>query len=828
MSLSVHRGRSRNPILRRATSRRTSARLRRAAPLGIALCALLATAGCTRSIEDQLAEVRVQQEIGSYKESVDTLRAILDEDPNNPEANFLLGSAQLALGQPALAIWPLELATRAPEFAVKANLALGSAYLQLDQSTPAVEAADRVLDDPEASAEERRGALRLRAAVHLQDEQNEEVIADVERLLAEWPEDADGLSLRASALLGLGRTEEAAATMQQIWESPAHGETAAGARAGMGLVRVYQFQLEEPDRAAAQLEAVLERFPGNQNVIKDAMWVYEKRGEPERAEQVLRDEIERDPSDMWAVGELAQRLVDEDRGDEAREVVQKSVDLLDTPSAWLTLSAVQRLNGDYDAAIESLDKAYAMLPGISDNLLFRQADLLTEAGRIDDAAEVASKIEEDFYREIMQGRIEFERGNPERSLELLSSGLERWPNNAGARYLAAKAALRLGRMDRAVAELREAVRVGKADTDAGLELALLHLQMKRPDAAVALLQQWVMKEAKGERQQKAQRILAHALWESGRKKEAIKMLAALVETTEDPQHRLDLVLTLAELQAEARGPAAAVAVIGKEKVDLVQVENERALRALAGYLIDDGKTDAALEAVDAAIGVHPDYAPFHDLRARVLANLGRDEEAARSFARALELDPDLPSALAGQAALAQRAGDDARAVELLDEAAAADESNAEYPYSAAQVELARGHLDAAVERLNEALRRQPTHAFASNDLAWILAERGEDLDRALALAKLARAAEQSAAVLDTLGWVQLRRDEPEAAVLTLEEAHALDPDSPSISYRLGLALSRVGESERARTLWEEALASGPFPESEAAQSQLAQLEAERG
>lgn len=775
-----------------------------------------------------LAEVRIQQEIGSYAESIETLRVLLDEEPNNPEANLLLGTAQLNLGQPALAIWPLELATQSPEFSVVANLALGSAFMRLDQLTQAIEAADRVLADETVEPELRMGALRLRAAIHLKDEQHEEVIADVARLLVDSPDDAGALSLRANALLGLGRTEEAAETMRQIWDSPVHAETGAGARAGLGLARVYQFQLEDPDRADAQLKAVLERFPGNQKVIEDAMWIYEEREEPLRAEQLLRDEIEREPSSTWAVGELAQRLVDAGRVDEALEVAQQSVDLLDTPGAWLTLSAVQKNAGDYEAALESLDASYAMLPGLSDNLLFRHADLLADAGQLDRADEVASGIGEDFYREIVQGRIEYQRGNDEKALALLASGMRRWPNNSGARHLAAKSALRMGDMERAIQELREAIRVSEEASDAAIDLAVIHLQQNRPEAAVQVMQSWYIQKAKGPALWKGQRLVAHGLHQNGQTKESLVYLSKLIEEAEDPAARRDLALTAAEIQAEARGPAAALATISAQKLDLTALENESALRALTGYLVEAGSHGGALEAVDAALAAHPDHAAYHDLRARVLANSGRGEEADASFARALELDSGLASALAGRAALARMQGDPVRALELYDAASEADPANPEYPYSASQIELGRGQVDAASERLEAALRRRPTHAYANNDLAWILAERGEDLDRALTLARRARAAEGSAAILDTLGWVQLRRDEAADAVLTLEKAHALDPGSPSIAYRLGLALAKMGEADRARSLWKEALASGPFPESDAAQSQLAKLDADRG
>jgi len=792
-------------------------------PVALAALLVLSAGACAKSVEEQLAEVRVQQEIGSYTESVETLRAVLDKDPNNPEANLLLGQAQIALGQPALAIWPLELATRVPEFSNLANLSLGSAFMQLEQYGPAIEAADRVLDEKSAPVDMQAGALRLRAAIHLADKDFDGVLADVERLQAVNPGDTDGFALRANALLGLGRAEEAAASMLEIWDSPTLGQTDAAIRAGIGLVKVYQYQLEDPEKADAQLTAVLERFPGKRIVLLEAIAFYDRLDQPERSVELLQKARERDPSDIWLVGQLAERLVKLDRGDEARALAKESVELLDTPSAWITLSMLERMLGNYDDAIFALEKTFSMLPGVPDNLLFKHADLLVDAGQLDRADEVASGIKEDFYRQIIQARIEFERGNNEKALELVTAGLKKWPNNTGARYLAAKAAMRLGRVDRAMAELREATRVNEGDSDAAIELAWIQLQQGKPQAALGTTR-LVMKSAKGDRYWRAARLAARAQWEMGEKQEARKSLEAMAK--EDTQ-RLAATVDLAELDSEMSGPQAGVKTLLASGLDLQDPANESALRALAQYEVSAGQGEKALSRVDEIIAQHPDVAAYHELRARVLGNLDRSDESAAAFARALELDPKRASALEGQATLAEAAGDTARARDLLDRAAATDEDNAEYAYAAAQIALASGDTDGAVQRLETALSRNPLHAKANNDLAWILAERGQDLDRALVFAQRARAGDDSAAVLDTLGWVQLKRGEAADAVTTLEQAHALDPGSPSISYRLGLALAQVGESDRARSLWEKALASGPFPESTEAQDQLARLDAGR-
>ena len=55
-------------------------------------------------------------------------------------------------------------------------------------------------------------------------------------------------------------------------------------------------------------------------------------------------------------------------------------------------------------------------------------------------------------------------GDPKTALSLFEKGIQAWPNNAGARYLAGLAARDLGDEERAIAELRESVRASGEET----------------------------------------------------------------------------------------------------------------------------------------------------------------------------------------------------------------------------------------------------------------------------------------------------------------------------------------------------------------------------
>jgi tetratricopeptide (TPR) repeat protein len=519
-------------------------------------------------------------------------------------------------------------------------------------------------------------------------------------------------------------------------------------------------------------------------------------------------------------GILAKHLKQQGSIDDGEAILLEATELQNSPAAWLALAEFRREVGRHEAALEALEKALELVPGVTDYLRFKHAGMLADAGQLDRAAEAANEISDPLYRDLVAGRVAYEQNDPKRALELLDSGLRQWPNNGGARYLAGKAAIALGDVGRGTSEFREALRVDPAGTDAGLELARMQLAQHRHRAALNTLTMMSRDGRKPppDRWRNVVVLTARALAAGGQHEAAGKTLDELAKS--------DPVLAAVEragIVAEAEGPEAAIQAIEKSGLDLTQPSSEPALRALCQQLFDAGRGSEALERAEAALAAHPDTALLHDLQGRLLVNAGRKDEARAALEQAIELDPDLAGALAALGEFAASEGDQAQARALFDRAAAAAPGEPAYPYRGAQLRLAEGLTAEAVVLLRETLARDPLYAEANNDLAWLTAESGEDPDLALELARRAERVQESATILDTLGWVYIKRGEYDEAAEALERARELDPQSPSIAYRLSLALVETGGDERARALLREALGRGAFPEAEQAQQQLDRL-----
>ena len=92
------------------------------------------------------------------------------------------------------------------------------------------------------------------------------------------------------------------------------------------------------------------------------------------------------------------------------------------------------------------------------------------------------------------------------------------------------------------------------------------------------------------------------------------------------------------------------------------------------------------------------------------------------------------------------------------------------------------------------LEADPNNAIAMNNLAFLLAEAGDDLDDALRLSR--RAMElmpDSMEMTDTAGWVQLKRGENDAAIALFAAAVTREPAHEGFRDHLLMALERKGD-----------------------------------
>ncbi|MDP9360281.1 MAG: tetratricopeptide repeat protein [Acidobacteriota bacterium] len=124
------------------------------------------------------------------------------------------------------------------------------------------------------------------------------------------------------------------------------------------------------------------------------------------------------------------------------------------------------------------------------------------------------------------------------------------------------------------------------------------------------------------------------------------------------------------------------------------------------------------------------------------------------------------------------------------------------------------------------LEKHPENGGTLNYLGYMWAEQGVHLDRAVEMLTKAVALEpQNGAYLDSLGWIYFRQGKLDLAEKYLNDAAQILPRDPTVHEHLGDVLAKRGDATRALSLYRVALTLDPESKDEAKlRSKIADLE----
>ena len=783
------------------------------------LLALIASFGllaCSQSTESQLNEIRSLQDAGQFEASIVPLRKLIAEDSDHAEASYRLGIALVRTGRGSLGVWPLRKASASDEYGVQAGLLLGSTLLSGDAPEESIRAFTRVLErDPENWM-----ALSSRGTAYLTSGFPEKALSDAERLIELNPEEEAGPLLSAGALMDLGRTEEAEEILTSIAARAAESDNPTDAgRKCAALALFYKSRDKASETARETFDDCLGQFPEDPILQQLAADFFTEQNDPERVITIWESAVAATPEDLRMRGKLAEAQQRAGRSNEAEATYREAVELFDTASAWRMLADFHKSQSNPALAREAFEEAIQRTRDVSAATQFSLADILIAEGDLQRARQIANSLDEPSYRLLLEGTILLKMNKPEQALAKFDEGLTLWPNNPGARYLAGIAALNVGDRARALEEYREAIRSGEGETDAALRMAEIYYQMGNYGLALQFAERQI--RYRPDPQGLAHVVAARAAMAAEANEHAESILTRLRSRfpNSDVAH-----IEFAEIARRKGGSQAAIDVIVASELDLTDPANINALRSLVSDHLAIGQAGEARNAIQAAITAHPSDPGAQDLLGRFHRISGNNPEALAAFDAALAAAPDRADTLRAKAEILRDQGDLRGAEELLNRSLESEPRSSESLYLIGQLALMRGDTPSAETRFRGALDADPSLLGANNDLAWILASEGRDLDTALRMAQRAVEIEPTADTLDTLGYVYLRRGDSNEAVETLYQALQARPESGSIRYRLGTALVAKGDDQIAQAVLIEALKAPDFPESEAARQELARLQ----
>jgi tetratricopeptide (TPR) repeat protein len=213
------------------------------------------------------------------------------------------------------------------------------------------------------------------------------------------------------------------------------------------------------------------------------------------------------------------------------------------------------------------------------------------------------------------------------------------------------------------------------------------------------------------------------------------------------------------------------------------------LESLVSLCVQEGQPEKAETLLGEELKQYPDSRPLRMLLAWVAAGEGKFDLAREQYRWLASQEPQSAQPYTALGDLYQREGKTEEAIANYRKASELAPRDAKIWNAVAVLESDNGRPRQAIQALDQELALDPNDTAAMNNLAFNLAETGQNLDRALSLAEtVARKFPAEPGVLDTLGWVYAKRGLDQSAIRILSSLVKKYPQEPAYHYHLGVVL----------------------------------------
>jgi len=294
--------------------------------LGLLCGVLVGGTACPLGSDDPLDEIRGLHARNRYEESLEGLRALMDEDPSDPEVNYLFAKSLMQIGEPSLAIWPLRRVVKSPDYAFDAGMMLAWATLGSRTPQDAVDAVDLAL----AAEPDNVDALALRAHANLKAGHYADALTDTERALELDPDNLAILVPRVLVLIEFNRIDEAEAALDASNQKLESGEEQVleETQARLCLTNAdFAFDNGDQKNAEVMFADCLDAYPTDPLVVLTVVDFYDAIDEQERATDLLRRTFEDTRSTEFghALSRRTRQLRKEERHDSPRPAIPEKL-----------------------------------------------------------------------------------------------------------------------------------------------------------------------------------------------------------------------------------------------------------------------------------------------------------------------------------------------------------------------------------------------------------------------------------------------------------------------------------------------------------------------
>jgi tetratricopeptide (TPR) repeat protein len=518
-------------------------------------------------------------------------------------------------------------------------------------------------------------------------------------------------------------------------------------------------------------------------------------------ERIIVEAVAVDQNDLSVNRALATLYLSTNRAAEAELPLRRAADASDDAQPKLLLADYYVGQKRFDDALAILDKL-ATRPEAFAAATSRRAGVEYQLDRREQAYalldQVLAKEPKNTQVLVLKGNWQMREKNIEAATASAQAALRADARSWPAHDLLGTIYAMQRKRDEAIKSFTEVLQLNPRALHAQVALSELNLASGKTEAAIRFADEAVQTQPTSGLAHiaLARALLAHKDFDRGRQE-----IGLLVDA-------LPKVATIQSLygqlqQAQGNHAAARTAFETAARIEPSSVE---ALAGLVRLDLASKQTAQAVKRIEQYTETTTDNPVAFYLAARTYAAANQLPEAETAVKKAIELDAHYLEAygLLGQLYVRQQKLDEAR--EEYERIIAKRPTDVAAHTMIGMLLQTQEKNEEAKKIYEQILTFDSNAVVAANNLAYMFAEQGNDLDRALNLAQTAKAARpDDPDVNDTLAWVFYKRNLPSMAVEPLEQSVKANPANPIYHYHLGLVYLQMEQKGKARASLQQAL-----------------------